>query len=310
MKSAIVTGASGFLGSALIREMASNGVKVLAVVRSERSRTDGLRAIPNVEIVYCDMEELASLPEKVHEQPEVFYHLAWEGSSGSARADYVLQLRNVRWMLDAVNTAKSLGCKRFVGAGALAEFDVNAYSPLDGSTPNRVSCYGAAKIAAHLMTKAECCSLGVEHLWAYISNTYGVGNYTSNFINFASKTMITGQPANFTAGEQTYDFVNVDDTARGLFCIGNKGKVSHAYYIGSARPAKLKSFIMKLRDEIDPKIELHLGAVAFNGVQHPESVFDCRPLMEDTGYQPQVPFQEGIKDTIPWIREQIGEGRL
>lgn len=310
MKCAIVTGASGFLGSALIREMTGHGVKVYAVVRNESSRVEQLKALSGVEIVCCDMEDLAELPEKVQEQPEVYYHMAWEGSSGPARADYTLQLKNVRWMLDGVNAAKKLGCKRFVGAGALAEFDVNAYTPLDGSTPNRVSCYGAAKIAAHLMTKAECCALGIDHLWAFISNTYGVGNYTSNFVNFASKTMLTGQPANFTAGEQPYDFVHVSDTAQGLFCIGDRGKANCSYYIGSSHPAKLKQFICQLRDEIDPGIQLYLGAVPFNGVQHAESVFDCTPLMRDTGYQPRVTFQEGLRMTIPWLRKQIGEGKI
>ena len=87
--------------------------------------------------------------------------------------------------------------------------------------------------------------------------------------------MITGQEANFTAGEQPYDFVYVSDIAQGLYCIGNRGKANYAYYIGSSKPAKLKEFIFSLRDAIDPSIQLHLGAIPFNGVAQPESTFDC-----------------------------------
>ena len=212
--------------------------------------------------------------------------------------------------MDAVNAAAAIGCKRFVGAGTLAEYDVNAYSPIDGSTPNTVSDYGVAKIAAHYMSKAECNHLGLEHLWAYLSNTYGVGNYTSNFINFASKTMLSGKPANFTLGEQTYDFVYITDIAYGLFCIGEKGVANRAYYIGSTKPQKLKEFICLIRDSIDPSIELHLGAVPFNGVSQPSETFDCTKLVQDTGYCPGISFEQGIRITVAWIREQMKDGKL
>lgn len=311
MKTAIVTGANGFVGSALVKELASTGTQVFAVVRNKDSDISAIRGLTGVTLVYCPMENLLEiLPDAIPQGAEVFYHLAWSGSTGPARGDYDLQLKNVHWTLDAVNAAHQLGCKRFVGAGTLAEYDVQAYTPLDGSTPNAVSCYGAAKIAAHYMSKAECNRLGIDHLWAYLSNTYGIGNYTSNFINFASKVLITGQAPNFTAGEQPYDFVYVSDIALGLSCIGSRGKVNHAYYIGSTHPDKLKNFVCALRDEIDPSIHLNLGAVPFHGVMQPDSTFDCTPLVEDTGYSPRVSFREGIQKTIPWIRQQIKEGKL
>lgn len=310
MKTAIVTGANGFIGRALLRELADHQVSAAAVVRNDNSDISAIKDIPGVEIVYCDMEQLEQLPRIIRHNADVFYHLAWMGSSGSDRGNYDLQLRNVHWTLDAVRAAAAVGCKKFIGAGTLAELDVNAYTPVDGSTPNAVSIYGAAKIAAHYMSKADCGQLEMEHVWARLSNTYGVGNYTSNFVNFAVKAMITGQPANFTAGEQLYDFVHIDDTARGLYCLGERGKGNYAYYIGSNRVAKLKEFIRVIRDEVDPSIPLNLGAIPFHGAAHEASAFDCSLLMRDTGYLPQVSFPEGIKKTIQWLRQQIEEGRL
>lgn len=305
MNSAIVTGANGFVGSALLRELSDHDVSVIAVIKDSKEDITSIENLPGVQIIYCEMDNLHALPLMISKTPDVFYHLAWAGSAGPVRGDYDLQLKNIHWTLDAVNAAKSIGCLKFIGIGTLAEFDVNAYTPLEGSTPNAVSCYGAAKIAAHYMSKAECNRIGIDHVWARLTNIYGIGNYTSNFVNFAAKIMLTGQPANFTTGEQMYDFAYIDDIAQGLYCLGENGKKNVAYYVGSTKPAKLKEFIRIIRDEIDPTISLHLGAVPFHGVAHPENVFDCSRLVEDTGYQPRILFRDGIKKTVPWIRKQI-----
>lgn len=309
MNKVIITGANGFIGSALTKELLENGYDVCAVVHNGH-----MNNIPNdsrLTIVSIDSDEMLELRDVIAPgHYDIFYHFAWKGSTGNDRAAYEIQLMNVKWTLDAVSVANDLGCKRFVGAGTIAEHDVNAYVPLDGSTPNAVSNYGAAKIAAHYMSKAECNRLGVDHVWAYLSNNFGEGNYTSNFVNFVSKTLLTGKPANFTAGDQPYDFLYIRDTAQGLRCIGEKGKKNNAYYIGSTKPKKLKEFVTIIRDTIDPSIKINLGAVPFNGVKQPVEIFDCTKLVKDTGYKPNYTFEQGIERTIPWIKRQIEEGKL
>jgi len=311
MKTAIVTGANGFVGRWLVKELIQNDVTVFAVVRNEKSNTFDIKKLPGVEIIYCDMNMLKYLPEKIaFKNIDCFYHLAWTGSTGDARRDYHLQLTNVKWTLDACNMAKMLNCKRFIGAGTLAELDVNAYTPVDGSTPNDVSNYGVAKIAAHYMSKAECCKLQIEHIWALLPNIYGVGNRTANFVNFASKTMLTGKPANFTAGVQPYDFVYISDVARALYLLGERGHANNSYYIGSTEPAALKEFIYKIRNAIDPTIQLNLGVIPFNGVAQPIETFNCNKLIKHTGYYPKISFDDGIKITVKWLRKEIQEGKI
>lgn len=308
MKKALVTGANGFIGSWLLKELNNKGVSVLAVVKNEASDISSICHLSNVQIIYMDMSEIKQISQQISDRDiDVFYHLAWKGSSGKERGDYELQLLNTKYTLDAVNAAASLGCKRFVGAGTLAELDCNAYIMKDGSTPLPVSFYGSAKIASHFMSKAECNRLGIEHIWTYFSNTYGEGNNTQNFVNFASDLMLSGKHAAFTAGEQLYDFVHVSDNANALYLLGEKGRAFYSYYIGSTKPVELKEFIYKIRDAIDPTIPLYLGEVPFHGIKQPPSVFDCTELVKDTGYKPQVTFEEGIKRTIAWLREERGK---
>ncbi|MEG1836463.1 MAG: NAD(P)-dependent oxidoreductase [Synergistaceae bacterium] len=313
MKKAIVTGANGFVGIWLLKTLLANAIEVIAVVKDRDENVDDIKKMHGVEIVYCELADLSSLKAKLKKlggKIDAFYHLAWCGSTGDSRGDYELQLNNAKYTVDAVKIAFELGCKRFVGAGTLAEFDCNAYLPINGSTPSIVSNYGVAKIAAHYMSKAEANRLGIDHVWAYLSNTYGIGNRTQNFINFAVKKMLVDDEVNFTTATQLYDFVYVSDIASALYLLAEKGRNNYAYYIGSTQPTELKNYITMIRDAIDNSIVLNFGAVEFKGIKHPKEVFDCAELVEQTGYCPKVSFEDGIRDTIKWLSTEISEGRI
>ena len=311
MKNVIITGGNGFVGTWLVKELSDKVENITVIVRNEKSDISKIKDISNVNIVYCELENLLQLEKTlVKKEYDVFYHLAWAGSTGNLRADYNLQLQNAKWTCDAVRLAANIGCKRFVGAGTLAELDCNSYIKEDGATPNSVSNYGTAKITAHYMSKTEANLQKIDHVWAYLSNTYGIGNRTSNFVNFASKTMLEGKKAEFTPGEQMYDFVYETDTAQALYLLGEKGKNNYGYYIGSTKPKKLKYFIQEIRDAIDPQIPLYLGAIPFNGITQPAEVFDCSKLVQDTGYTPKVSFEEGITMTVKWLKNEMQGDQL
>ncbi|PYG87794.1 nucleoside-diphosphate-sugar epimerase [Ruminiclostridium sufflavum DSM 19573] len=308
MKKVIVTGANGFVGTALLNEITKEGVEVIAVIRNGEENVAQIENLPGVRLVYCELSEITRLPQIVEDRDiEACIHLAWEGSSGDVRADYKVQLRNVRYSLDLINAIAGMKVKRFTGAGTLAEKDVLNYHPTAGAVPNAVSIYGIAKMTMHFMTKAECTRLGVEHIWCYLSNTYGIGNRTENFVNFASRLMLTGKRAAFTSCEQMYDLVYITDTVRAIYCAASRGKKNTAYYLGSTKPERLKEFVKIIRDTVDPDIKLYFGELPFNGISLKEEDFDCGKLVEDTGYKPQVSFEDGICMTVEWLKQELSD---
>lgn len=305
MKKVIVTGANGFIGSHLLRLLSEKGISTIAVVKDRQEQVGHICRLPGVRIVYCELDRIGSLPALVADRDiDTCFHLAWAGSFGELRADYALQLENVRYALDTVNAVSSMGVRRFVGAGTLAEKDVLNYHPTDGARPNPVSMYGIAKICMHYMTKTECTRRGMEHIWCYLSNTFGVGNTTNNFVNMASRKMLNGERAAFTTGEQVYDFVYITDTVKAIFAAAERGRSNTSYYLGSTTPRKLKDYISIIRDTINPGIELHLGEVPFNGIPLDASDYDASKLERDTGFIPDVPFEEGIVKTIQWLKSE------
>lgn len=305
MEKVIVTGANGFVGTELLRILSDKNIKVYAIIKNKNEDIDKIQKLPNVAIIYCELEKIEVLPDLIKDRDiDACIHLAWTGSFGDLRADYLLQLKNIEFAMRVVEVMARMKIKRFVGAGTLAEKDVLNYHPTDGAIPNAVSIYGAAKIAAHFMTKAECTKLGIEHIWGYLSNTYGVGNTTNNFVNMAARIMLEGKKATFTSGEQMYDFMYITDTVKAIFAITEKGKSNTAYYLGSGKQRKLKEYIRMIRDTINPDIPLYFGAVPFHGITLPEESYDASKLMTDTGFCAEVSFEEGIIKTVKWLKEQ------
>lgn len=306
MKKVIITGANGFIGTALLKELSGRDVEIYAVIRNKSSYVEEIKNLQGVHLIYCNMSDIAHLSDYVKEKDiDTCVHLAWEGSSGDERANYAIQLKNVEYSMRVVDVVAQMGVKRFVGIGSLAEKDVLNYHPMDGSTPNAVSIYGIAKVAAHFMTKAECIKMGLEHVWCLLSNTYGIGNTTNNFINMASKKMLKGERASFTEGEQLYDFVYITDTVRAICSVAQRGNNNTEYYLGSTKPRKLKEYIKIIRDTVDSSIELYMGEIPYKGNPLPEEVYDATKLIEDTGYTPEIDFEQGIKKTIDWLKATI-----
>ncbi len=300
MRKALVTGANGFIGSALVRELLAHGIEVIAVVRKNRNH------IPeNVRGIECDLANFCRLPEMISDRDiDVVYHMAWSGSSGTLRSDYSLQLENAKYTCDMVKIADAMQIRRFVGAGTLAQIDCDSYISQNGSIPNPVSCYGSAKIAAQYMSKSVANSIGLDHVWCFISNTYGVGNAAMNFVDMAIQRMLKGERSAFTDGEQNYDLVYVSDTICGLYLCGKYGKNNHSYYIGSGEPRKLKEYIKIIRDAVNPDIPIYFGEIPFRGVTLPLEKYNIETISRDTGYNPKIKFEDGIIKTVQWLREK------
>lgn len=306
MKKAIVTGANGFVGGATLRELLHHGYEVWAV--GHQDHFSNVPEDPGVHKVSCDLAEMKTLPEKIPTgEYDLFYHFAWAGSAGPARADTALQLNNVQWTVDALRAAKELGCRRFVCAGSIVEHETMAAAYTQGNRPGMGYIYGSGKLAAHTMCMSVAANIGIELVWPEITNAYGIGERSPRLVNTTIQKCIRGEVPQFTAGTQNYDFVYIDDVARAFRLIGEKGKPFHEYLIGSSSARPLRQFLEEMQQAIAPELTFAFGDVPFTGVDLPLSRFDCAETERDTGFRAEVSFAEGCKRTCDWWRKVLAK---
>ena len=306
MKKAIITGPTGAVGIALIRELIAQNVEVLAVCRVGSKRIGDIPKHEKVHILECDLADLTGL--KTETEYDAFYHFGWDGTFGAdARNDMSSQIRNIGYTIDAVHAAARCGCKKFIGAGSQAE-----YGRVDGLltalTPTfPENGYGMAKLCAGEMSRVECEKLGLEHVWTRILSIYGPHDGSRTMIMSTIGKLLQGEIPALTAGEQMWDYLYAADVGRAMYLIGEKGIHGRIYPIGSGQMRPLKEYIEILRDSIDPSLRLGLGEIPYGKKQVMHLCADISELREDTGFEPAYSFERGIRETIDWCRMERNE---
>ena len=297
MKTAIVTGAGGFIGRGLTERL-SREYKVYAIVYDPRER-GSLPVSGNIQPVLGDLNDWETLAGKLpSERVDIFFHLAWGGISSAAYKDIRVQKGNIDMSVNTAMLARAVGCGRFVFAGTNQEYLVSP-SAVDGTVCN-ASVYGVCKKSAR-----ELCQVLLRDVTCFnataFTNVFGPGDFSKRTANLFIGKLLRGESLDLIEGNNEYDWTFVDDAVEGLVAVGERGLNGKQYYIGSRRPPTFRQILTVVRNTLCPKAELRFGKFVDNTYTD-YSKFDLDALYRDTGFECQSDFRESILKTAEWVK--------
>lgn len=298
----IVTGASGFVGKKLIERLLESGDLVNAIVR-DRSRCpkEWEAQVKVTEAALSDYSKILSTGEDY----DCLVHLAWEGTAGKLREDTKKQTDNVLYACEAVRLAKRLGCKRFVYAGSIMEYDaLKLLEENAGTNPPASFEYSTCKLAGELMTKVVAAEENIEHVTVNISNIYGEGEENLRFFGFLIKSLMENKTVELTACTQAYDFIYINDAVRMIEKVIKQGKNQQSYYIGNKEPQPLKEFVETVKRVIGGTGEVLYGKKPLLGQQLSFKEFDTKKVYEEIGFECETDFESGVRKIKKFLEEK------
>lgn len=303
----LITGASGFVGAKVLELALASGHTVAATVRPASPAHRLTPFVGRFERIACDLNDRAALNEGVARfRPEAIVHLAWTGVANAARFDQSQISANIDAACALVEAGAAAGCKAFIGTGSQGEYGPGSTMRED-ALPEPTTLYGAAKVATLYLTRQLAAQAGMRHAWLRLFSTYGPDDNPGWLIPMLIETMLAGERPKTTLGTQYWDWLYVDDVARGLLAAATSETAAGVFNLGSGQPVQVRAAIEAIRDLAAPGMDLVFGEIPFRPDQVMHMQADIGRLKVATGWTPQVSFAEGIARTVAWHRQHQRE---
>lgn len=306
MKKIIVSGATGFIGSAFVKFLIERNVEVLSLGRKSfdelpRHVKDSISGSVYINL---DMKEIESLDEIINTigwevgSDCIFFNLAWSGVSSLSDLDVEAQVNNVKWSVVALEQAAKIGCKTFIQVGTMEEAFTHRYLDLDhnrDSEYNRHVIYSVAKIAAKRSLNIKSKNVGIKFIYVLHSHVMGAYDTKDSFLQVTLKKLINNDELEFSSGEQLFDVISVDDCCIGYNLICLLGLSNNEYWVGSGEPKTLREYVERMYALFPSDKKMQFGKLSYNDIVLHEKDFSINKLVEHTGYKPSMTYEQTVK---------------
>lgn len=261
----LVTGANGYLGIGIVKELLNNGIEVVAT----DFKSDGIDN--RAKIICSDLFSIDD-PYNYFGQPDVLLHLAWRDGFVHNSINHINDLPNhfefIKKMIDG-------GIKRISVMGSMHEVGFYEGSINENTSCKPQSLYGISKNALRMAVELECKNKNVIFQW--LRGFYIVGN-TEKGCSIFSKIVQTVKNGEkefpFTMGLNQFDFLDYNDFCKLLSDAVSQDEINGVINICSGRPEKLSDRVERFIKENNYDIKLKYGAF-------PDRPYDSKAIWGD-----------------------------
>ncbi len=304
--SVLVTGATGFIGQSLVRQLLKLEARVTCLVREDSP--DVLNdAVSTIRIKKFDTESVTSALQEV--SFEYVFHLASYGVNPE-NSDVMEMLRaNVDGTVALLVAAQKWPLKRFIFTGSCAEYGTVPYSSfVDEKYPlNPLTLYSASKVAAGTYAKTYAEQFKLPFVWLRLFGVYGPGEASYRLMPYLINLLSKKESVDLSPGEQMRDFLYISDVVSALIAAATSPTLQQAIYnICSSDPIAVCEVARAIAKNMNCDMSLlGFGKRNYRAGEVMWLVGDNAAFKRDTDWQPKVNMSQGICEMIQQLSRVI-----
>ena len=319
----LVTGAAGFIGFHVARQLLAEGRPVLGLDNLnsyydpalKRARLDVLRQDRSFSFVQADLADREAIAALFARQrfATVVHLAAQAGVRYSIEHPHAYVDSNLQGFLNVLEGCRHNGCRHLVFASSSSVYGANTKMPfaVDDRADHPVSFYAATKKANELMAQSYSHLYRLPVTGLRFFTIYGPWGRPDMAMFLFANAIIEGRPIKlFNHGRMRRDFTYVDDVIRVVSRLIDRAPAdnpaaanapSRVYNVGNHRPEELMHVVELLERELGRTATKDMLPMQPGDV--PETFADVGDLMRDTGFAPSTPIEEGIRNFVVWYRD-------
>ena len=319
-KSVFVTGADGFVGSWVAKQLVDESADVTILVRDLKPEMGfdfhGLRG--KVNIVQGDLVDLQAQQRAMNEYGvDTVFHIAAQAIVGIANKSPLSTFEsNIKGTWNIMEAAKMEGVKRVVVASSDKAYGVQKQLPYTEESPlHGLYPYDASKAAADIIARSYAVTYGMNVAVTRNANTYGGGDMNfSRIIPDAMKHILQGKAFEIRSdGKAERDYMYVKDAAAAYLLLAEnlhrKEVQGQAFNFGTERPLSVVELFNKIAIACGkPKAEFKVLGTARNEIDR--QYLASAKAKKVIGWQPKYSLEEGLKETVLWYRNYFEDKGL
>ena len=307
----LVTGGAGFIGSNFIRHVLSLG-QSYSIVNFDKltyagnlANLESVAANPRYQFIKGDICDAAAV-EAAMAGCDAVIHFAAESHVDRSIYEPAASIEtNVKGTFVLLQVARKMNIARFVHISTdevYGDMEPGAFadenSPLQPSSP-----YSSSKAGSDLLVRSYVRTYGFPGIITRSSNNYGPYQFPEKFLPLLITNALDDQPLPiYGDGKQQRDWLHVEDNCRGILAVLERGQIGEVYNLGGADIEENLSMAQRLL-RVMGKPDTLLSYVNDRPGHDRRYALKCFKMERDLGWKPEVPLDEGLRQTIDWYRK-------
>jgi len=308
----LVTGIAGFIGSSLARELVRRGESVRGIDNFSTGKPENIKALrAQIDFREVDLLDLSAIADACRGVNYVLHQAAIPSVPRSIADPIATNQANIDGTLNLLVGARDAMVKRVVYASSSSLYgDTPRLPKREDMLPNPISPYAVSKLTGEYYMTSFYRVYGLETVSLRYFNVFGpyqdpTSMYSGVLAIFIAKMLAGEQPTIHGDGEQSRDFTFIDNVVNGnlLACRAPANDVAgKAFNLACSRRVTLNETYSLLQSLTGYKGAAKHGPDRAGDVKH--SLADITLAEKHLGYKSEIDFEEGLKRTVAWYREQ------